>query len=77
MSTRWLGVEETGHGEPYECRSPLDPLLTTPEKTARLRELPRLIANENDPEKMKTLALELQRLLNEEAAECDLGRQAN
>lgn len=30
----------------------------TPEKKARLRELPRLIANENNPEKMKTLALE-------------------
>jgi len=35
----------------------------TPEEQARLRQLPRLIAEENDPEKMKILAGELERLL--------------
>jgi len=35
----------------------------TPEEQARLRQLPRLIAEENDPEKMKILASELERLL--------------
>lgn len=54
-----------------------DPLPMTPEKKARLRELPRLIANENDFDKMKTLALELQRLIDEDAAERDLGRLAD
>jgi hypothetical protein len=39
----------------------------TPEKRARLRELPALIANEDDPDAMKNLALEFQRLLDEEA----------
>jgi hypothetical protein len=37
--------------------------IITPEEQARLRELPRLIAEENDPEKMKVLAAELERLL--------------
>lgn len=41
----------------------------TPEEKARIRELPKLIANENDPEKMKVLAQELQRLLTTEARE--------
>jgi len=44
----------------------------TPEKQARLRELPTLIANEDDPDTLKNLALEFQRLLDEEAAERDL-----
>ena len=35
----------------------------TPEEQALLRELPKLIAQENDPEKMKVLAAELERLL--------------
>jgi hypothetical protein len=35
----------------------------TPEEEARIRELPKLIANENDPAKMKVLAIELTRLL--------------
>jgi hypothetical protein len=35
----------------------------TPEEEARIRELPKLIANENDPAKMKLLAIELTRLL--------------
>ena len=35
----------------------------TPDEQARIRELPKLISNENDPEKMKKLAAELQRLL--------------
>jgi len=35
----------------------------TPEEKARLRELPKLIAQQNDPEKMKVLAAELERLL--------------
>jgi hypothetical protein len=37
--------------------------IMTPEEQARLRQLPRLIAEENDPEKMKVLAAELERLL--------------
>ena len=37
--------------------------IMTPEEQARLRQLPRLIAEENDPEKMKILAGELERLL--------------
>lgn len=41
----------------------------TPEKQSRLRELPGLIANEDDPDALKNLALEFQRLLDEEAAE--------
>jgi hypothetical protein len=47
----------------------------TPEKQTRLRELPKLIAAENDLEKMKTLAAELQRLLDEETAERDGSRR--
>jgi hypothetical protein len=47
----------------------------TPEKKARLRELAKLIAEENDIEKMKSLVLELQRLLDEEVAERDGGRR--
>jgi hypothetical protein len=47
----------------------------TPEKRTRLRELPKLIASENDLEKMKILAAELQRLLDEEATERDLSRR--
>jgi hypothetical protein len=39
----------------------------TPEEQARIRELPKLIAYENDPEKMKVLAAELERLLTLEA----------
>lgn len=35
----------------------------TPEEQARLRELPKLIAEESDSEKMKVLAAELERLL--------------
>jgi hypothetical protein len=35
----------------------------TPEDQTRLRELPKLIAQENDPEKMKLHAAELERLL--------------
>lgn len=35
----------------------------TAEEKARIRELPKLIANENDPAKMKVLATELVRLL--------------
>jgi hypothetical protein len=35
----------------------------TPEEQARLRELYKLIAQENDREKMKVLAAELERLL--------------
>ena len=49
----------------------------TPENRARLRELPALIANEDDTDVMKNLALEFQRLLDEEAAERDLGRLAD
>jgi len=49
----------------------------TTEKKSRLHELPKLIANENDFEKMKALAQELQRLLDEEAAERDAGRLAS
>lgn len=49
----------------------------TPEKKARLRDLPKLIAEENDIEEMKSLALELQRLLDEEAAERDVGLDPN
>ena len=37
--------------------------IMTPEEHARLRELPRLIAQEDNPEKMKVLAAELERLL--------------
>jgi len=37
--------------------------IMTPEEQARLRQLPKLIAEENDPEKMKVLAAELERLL--------------
>lgn len=47
----------------------------TPEKRTRLRELPKLIAAENDLEKVKILAAELQRLLDEEASDRDLGRR--
>jgi hypothetical protein len=46
-----------------------------PEKQARLRELPTLIASENDPDTLKNLALEFQRLLDEEAEERDLRRE--
>ncbi len=46
----------------------------TPEERARIRQLPALIANENDPEKMKILAAELQRLLSIEAMESALIR---
>jgi hypothetical protein len=35
----------------------------TPEEQARLREVPTLIANERDPEKVMVLAAELQSLL--------------
>lgn len=49
----------------------------TPEKKARLRELPTLIANEDDADTLKNLALEFQRLMDEEAAERDRGRQAD
>lgn len=48
----------------------------TPDKLSRLRELPKLIADEN-PDKMKILATELRRLLDEEAAEQDVGRSRN
>ena len=34
-----------------------------PEDEARIRELPNLIANESDPERIKVLAAELERLL--------------
>lgn len=51
--------------------------IMTPEKKARLRDLPKLIAEENDIEEMKSLALELQRLLDEEAAERDVGLDPN
>ena len=44
-----------------------------PEKNARLRELINLVANENNARKRKILALELQRLLNEEQDERDGG----
>ena len=37
--------------------------IMTPEEQARLRQLPKLIAEENDPERMKALAAELERLL--------------
>jgi hypothetical protein len=36
----------------------------TPEEEARIRELPKLIADEKDNEKMKALAAELERLLS-------------
>jgi hypothetical protein len=36
----------------------------TPEDMARIRELPKLIAEEKDPAKMKVLAAELERLLS-------------
>lgn len=36
----------------------------TPEEEARIRELPKLIADEIDPEKVTILAAELERLLN-------------
>ena len=49
----------------------------TPDKRTRLRELPKLIAEEDNTDKMKILAAELQRLLDEEAAERDIGRKAN
>ena|SRR5215469_11580170 len=55
----------------------LPPIRMTTEKKSRLHELPKLIANENDFEKMKALAQELQRLLDEEAAERDAGRLAS
>ena len=56
----------------------LDPLLLcsskmVPDKNARLRELINLVANENNAIKRKILALELQRLLNEEQNERDGG----
>ena len=35
----------------------------TPEEKARIRELPKLIANERDPAKIKALAAELEKLL--------------
>jgi hypothetical protein len=35
----------------------------SPEEKARLRELPSLIANESDPEKIKVLAVELEELM--------------
>jgi len=41
----------------------------TLEEKARIRELPILIANENDPEKMKLFAAELERLLVAETRE--------
>lgn len=41
----------------------------TPDELARIRELPKLIANENDPAKMKVLAAELERLLKMEVRE--------
>jgi len=44
-----------------------------PDKNPRLRELINLFANENNPRKRKILALELERLLNEEQAERDGG----
>ena len=44
-----------------------------PDKNARLRELISLVANENNARKRKILALELQRLLNEEQDERDGG----
>jgi hypothetical protein len=47
----------------------------TPEEELRLRKLPTLIAAENDPEKMRTLAAELRRLLDRETAERNLGRR--
>ena len=49
----------------------------TPDKLSRLRELPRLIAAENNADKIKILAAELQCLLDEEAAERDAGRHRN
>ena len=42
-----------------------------PERNARLRELINLVANENNASKRKILALELERLLDEEQAERD------
>lgn len=39
----------------------------TPEEKARIRELPKLIAHENDPAKMRVLAAELVRLLTTDA----------
>lgn len=47
----------------------------TPEDRTRLRELPKLIAAENNLEKMKILAAELQSLLDKEASEQDLSRR--
>jgi len=41
----------------------------TPEEIVRIRELPTLIANENNPERMKTLAAELEHLLRNEIRE--------
>jgi hypothetical protein len=48
----------------------------TLDKKARLRELPTLIANEDDADVMKGLALELTPLLDEEVAARDRGRQS-
>jgi hypothetical protein len=61
-------------------REDLDQALTASgikgvENRARLRELPTLIAQENNPEKMKNLTLELQHLLDEEVAERNVGRR--
>jgi hypothetical protein len=48
----------------------------TSEEKARIRELPILIANENDPEKMKLFAAELERLLVAETRERTESRMA-
>jgi hypothetical protein len=61
-------------------REDLDQALTASgikdvENRARLRELPTLIAQENNPEKMKNLTLELQYLLDDEVAERNVGRR--
>lgn len=49
----------------------------TTDKQARLRKLPKLIAEEDDFPKIQILAAELRRLLDEEAAERDIVRTAD
>jgi hypothetical protein len=47
----------------------------TPEEKIRVRDLPKLIVNENDFAKMKVLAIELERLLAKELSSLEKYRE--
>lgn len=61
---RWSAVQCSCHGAEQQAKIAVSgEEAVTPEDEARIRELPNLIANESNPERIKLLAAELERLL--------------